>query len=422
MIAKPLVALAVLVTPLALAIGMAPPGAAALARSSPATSYSWSKVDDTAIGTSPNHVSYTGFVSVVKSSDYGGSDHYSHSRRGVATIHWRGVRLSVQGRASPGFGIGYVSTDHAARVSVSWYTRRSDYQRTVYTSPMLPLGVHTTTIDVSGKHVSKSSGTTITLDSFVVTTVAAPLAKAPVVEILMENLGYGSVVGNGSMRFINNTLIPHSMLLTNYDAVAHPSLPNYDALTSGQTEGCGDTCPANSFTQDNIFNELNRAQDSFASFEESMPSACDKSTLNPYASWHNPEVYYANLAGSVCNNTDVPLSSFDYSSLPAFSFVTPNLVHDIHNGTPAQGDAWLSTYVPKFVAAGATVIVVFDEGATSDHAGGGGHVFADISGANVTFGTNGTSYDHYGLLRGLLNYFSLGCLGNSCGATPVSIP
>jgi acid phosphatase len=307
-------------------------------------------------------------------------------------------------------------------VSVSWYTRAIDYQRTVYTSPRLLLGVHTTTIDVSGKHVSKSSGTAITLDSFVVTTVAAPRAKAPVVEILMENLGYDSVVGNGSMRFINNTLIPNSMLLTNYDAVAHPSLPNYDALTSGQTEGCGDTCPAESFMQDNIFNELNRARYSFASFDESMPSTCDKRALNPYAPKHNPEVYYTDLAGPVCNGTDLPLSSLNYSSLPAFSFVTPNLIHDIHNGTPAQGDAWLSTYVPKFQAAGATVIVVFDEGNTSDQAGGGGHVFADISGAHVTAGTNGTSYDHYGLLHGLLNYFNLGCLSSSCGATPVSIP
>ena len=422
MIVRPFAALAVLVTPLALATGMASPGATALARSTPATSYSWLKVDDTAIGTRPDHISYKGFVSVMKYSDYGGSDHYSYTRRSVATIHWQGVRLSIQARTSPGFGIGYVSTDHAPRVSVSWYTRGKDYQRTVYTSPTLPFGVHTTTIDVSGKHVSKSSGTTITLDSFVVTTVAAPRAKAPVVEILMENLGYGSVVGNGSMRFVNNTLIPHSMLLTNYDAVAHPSLPNYDALTSGRTDGCGDTCLTESFTQDNIFNELNQARDSFASFDESMTSTCDRSALNPYAPRHNPEVYYTDLAGSVCSNTDLPLSSFNYSNLPAFSLVTPNLVHDIHDGTPAQGDAWLSTYVPKFQAAGATVIVVFDEGDTSDQAGGGGHVFVDISGAHVTAGTNGTSYDHYGLLHGLLNYFGLGCLGSSCGATPVSIP
>ena len=422
MIARPLAALAVLATPLVFATGVASPGATAHARPSPATTYSWLKVDDTAVGTGLSHISYSGYVSAAKLWDYGGSHHYSHTRRSVATIHWKGVRLSIQGITSPRFGIGYVSTDHAARVAVSWYTRSRDYQRTVVTTPTLPLGVHTTTIVVSGKHVSKSSGNTITVDSFVVTTVAARPAKAPIVEILMENLGYGSVVGNGSMPYVNSTLIPHSMLLTNYDAVAHPSLPNYDALTSGKVDNCGDTCPTDSFTQNNIFSELSQAGGSFASFDESMPSACDVSASTSYVPRHNPEVYYTGLVGPVCNNTDLPLSSFDYSSLPAFSFITPNLLHDIHSGTPAQGDAWLRTYVPKFQAAGATVIVVFDEGAASDGAGGGGHVFADISGAHVTAGVSGTSYDHYGLLHGLLDYFSLGCLGHSCGATPVPIP
>ena len=49
-------------------------------------------------------------------------------------------------------------------------------------------------------------------------------------------------------------------------------------------------------------------------------------------------------------------------------------------------------------------------------------MFADISGAQVTAGKSGISYDHYGLLRGLQNYFGLACLGSSCGATPVPIP
>ena len=422
MFVRSLAALAVLVASLALTTGAASRVGTAHASQTLATSYVNAKIDDTSIGTMPDHISYVGYVSVPHKADYGGSDHYSHTRQSVATIYWKGVRLSIQARTSRQFGIGYISTDRAAQVPVSWYTPRNHYRRTVYTTPTLPYGVHTTTIVVSGKHARKASGVTITVDSFVVTTLAAHSARAPIVEILMENLDYGSVVGNGAMPYVNNTLIPRSMLLTNYDAVAHPSLPNYDALTSGQTDGCGDTCPTDSFAQSSIFGELDGAGDQFGSFDESMPTACDMSSTSSYVPRHNPEVYYTDLAGSICNRTDVPLTSFDFSSPPDFSFVTPNLVDDIHDGTPAEGDAWLSTYVPKFQAAGATVIVVFDEGATSDSSGGGGHVFADISGAQVTAGKSGISYDHYGLLHGLQNYFGLACLGSSCSATPVPIP
>lgn len=421
MLVRRIAALAVL-APLALAGGLASQAAPAFARASPATSYTFVKVDDSAIGVGPNHVSYKGFVSVKKVWDYGGSHHYSHTTGSVATIYWQGVRLSIQARTSPRFGIGYVSTDHAPRTSVSWYSEHNHAQRTVFTSPMLPLGVHTTTLTVSGKHVRWAKGNTITLDSFVVTTVAATHARAPIVEILMENLSYSEVIGNSSMRYVNGTLVPHSLLLTNYDAVAHPSLPNYDALTSGEADGCGDTCPTDSFKQASIFSELDHAGASFGSYDESMPSACDLGSTSTYVPRHNPEVYFAGIAGVVCTSTDQPLSSFDYASPPAFSFVTPNLLHDIHTGTPAQGDAWLSTFVPAFQAAGATVIVVFDEGATSDGTGGGGHVFADISGAHVTAGTSSTSYNHYGLLHGLLDYFGLSCLASSCAATPVPIP
>jgi phosphatidylinositol-3-phosphatase len=422
MFVRPLAALAVLVTSLAFTNGAASQGGSAPASQTPAASYVNVKVDDTSIGTNPNHISYVGFVSVSHASDFGGSDHYSHTRQSVATIYWKGVRLSIQARTSRRFGIGYVSTDHSPQVSASWYTPRNHYRRTVYATPTLPDGVHTTTIVVSGKRARKASGVTITVDSFVVTTLAAPSARAPIVEILMENLDYGSVVGNGAMPYVNNTLIPRSMLLTNYDAVAHPSLPNYDALTSGQTDGCGDTCPTDSFAQNSIFGELDGAGDQFGSFDESMPTACDMGSTSSYVPRHNPEVYYTALAGSICDRTDLPLTSFDFSSPPDFSFVTPNLIDDIHDGTPAQGDAWLSSFVPKFQAAGATVIVVFDEGASSDTSGGGGHVFADISGAQVTAGKSSISYDHYGLLHGLQNYFGLACLGNSCSATPVAIP
>src|ERR1700676_1775414 len=61
---------------------------------------------------------------------------------------------------------------------------------------------------------------------------SAPVqAPARVVVIVMENHSYDSVIG---LPYIH-TLASSATTLTNYHASAHPSLPNYLALTSGST-------------------------------------------------------------------------------------------------------------------------------------------------------------------------------------------
>ena len=55
----------------------------------------------------------------------------------------------------------------------------------------------------------------------------------------MENKEYGSIVGNSSAPYLNS-LISQYGLATNYDAVSHPSEPNYLALFSGSTQGITD--------------------------------------------------------------------------------------------------------------------------------------------------------------------------------------
>ena len=54
-------------------------------------------------------------------------------------------------------------------------------------------------------------------------------------------------------------------------------------------------------------------------------------------------------------------------TLPAFSFVTPDLCHDTHDCSVTTGDAWLQSWFAKILAsptylAGRTVVfVVWDE-------------------------------------------------------------
>ena len=58
----------------------------------------------------------------------------------------------------------------------------------------------------------------------------------------MENKSYDDVVGSAAAPYANR-LAKACGLAANYHAVAHPSLPNYIAATSGATHGIADDDP-----------------------------------------------------------------------------------------------------------------------------------------------------------------------------------
>src|SRR5215203_2057161 len=75
--------------------------------------------------------------------------------------------------------------------------------------------------------------------------------------IPMENKGYTQIVGSANAPYINNTMIPGGRLFTNFYAVAHPSLPDYLVLSSGDYRGCvTDACSPNSVAGENVFHQL----------------------------------------------------------------------------------------------------------------------------------------------------------------------
>src|SRR5258706_10348368 len=63
-----------------------------------------------------------------------------------------------------------------------------------------------------------------------------PQTYEHVVWIWFENHGYGQIIGSGAAPFFNHTAEACG-LATNYQAIAHPSLPNYIAATSGLAGG-----------------------------------------------------------------------------------------------------------------------------------------------------------------------------------------
>ena len=203
---------------------------------------------------------------------------------------------------------------------------------------------------------------------------AAPPAFRHVIWIWMENHSYGDIIGNRSQAPYLNSLASECGLAANYHSISHPSLPNYLAATSGLSRGhlpllsyldchpsliCQSPAPS-------IFGQ----GETWKAYEESMPARCDTSSSGDYAASHNPPPYYEKLSG--CASRDVPSTRLAADladhTLPAFSFITPNVIDDMHNGTIADGDSWLARHLPAILnsreyRSGTTaVFITWDEG------------------------------------------------------------
>ncbi|MBE1608058.1 alkaline phosphatase family protein [Actinopolymorpha pittospori] len=221
--------------------------------------------------------------------------------------------------------------------------------------------------------------------------------------ILMENKSYFQVIGSPEAPYINK-LARQCGLAANYWAIAHPSLPNYIALTSGGAQGVTDDASPSRHRLDvpSIFSQVGV---DWRSLNESMRTNCQQTNDALYAVRHNPAAYYTNIR-HVCATRDVPLTA--HPELDArFTFVTPNICHDMHSVCPGSrselrtGDAFLSRIVPKLVdspeyRSGRTAIfLTWDEGGS-----GPNHVVTEVIAPTVVPGTRShVRFTHYSLLH-----------------------
>ena len=256
-----------------------------------------------------------------------------------------------------------------------------------------------------------------------------------VIWILEENHSYGDIVGNTSQAPYINSLASECGLATNYHNISHPSLPNYIAMTSGLplaslSPFSSDCSPSKkcSTSAQSIFGQT----PSWKAYEESMPSNCYKKNSGEYAVRHNPPPYYTSLSG--CATKDVPYTQLTgdlaSSNLPAFSFITPNLIDDMHDGTIAQGDQWLQANLPTILnspayqAGTVAVFITWDEGeggTSNDCATNttdiGCHVATLVVSPSTTPGTqSSTLFNHYSLLGTTEQLLGLPPLNQANGA------
>ena len=110
----------------------------------------------------------------------------------------------------------------------------------------------------------------------------------------------------------------------------------------------------------------------------------------------------------------LPSTAFpsNYDSLPAVSFVVPDLAHDGHDGSLSTADRWLHDRLGGYAAWARThdslLIVTFDE---DDHDTSDNRILTVITGQHVKPGTYSERIDHIRLLQTVEAAFRLPPLG-----------
>jgi hypothetical protein len=296
-----------------------------------------------------------------------------------------------------------------------------------------------------------TSSSVTTISTFTSSSASTQTSSQPVfppqikhvIIVVMENEGYGSVIGSPEAPY-ENSLASTYALAADYFAASHPSLPNYFALIAGDTLGVSSDCAPSQCPQQGptIASLLDSKGLSWRAYEESMTGNCSQANSQDglYVVRHDPFAYFTGITGdrgsgstsAYCNSHVVPFSQFSLdlasSGLPSLSFITPNVCDDAHSCPLASGDQWLSTVVPKIINstsfASTALFIVYDEGSNNSGFGpnAGGQVACILVSPFARPGyISHTPYSHYSLLATVEGILGTGNLGrNDATATQMS--
>ena len=270
--------------------------------------------------------------------------------------------------------------------------------------------------------------------------------------VIFENRSLDSVMGHAPYL---DGLAAAGAYATNYDSITHPSLPNYIAMTSGDTWGIacdchpGPTADCNGLScnlilsdcdcpndVEHIGDQLDVAGISWREYGESMGSPCNitDSSGDHYAAKHLPFLYYTNVLGDDARCTEHVRDFGDFAADLAaatyrYTMISPNLCSDMHDncgGDPVEhGDTWASENVAPILATDGflpggrdALFIVWDE---QDGSVGHAPIPFIVVSPLIDAGTvTEALYDHYSLLATWEDGFGLPRLGHAAEATPIA--
>ena len=246
--------------------------------------------------------------------------------------------------------------------------------------------------------------------------------------IVMENHEYGSIVGSSHAPYIN-ALIRRYGLATSYTAVSHPSEPNYLALWGGSTYGIHDDAIHN-IAGRNLSDQLGLHRRTWHVYAQDLPKVCSTvasasggvdllGAAGEYVRKHEPAISFTDISHYPTRCSRITRLSTFSPWAANFELIVPNMINDMHDGSIAQGDAFLKAFVPKITSSAAfrtsLLVITWDEGSTS--IGGGGKVATILISPRVPFGKrSAVAHNHYSLVRTIEDAWALGCLNMTCTA------
>jgi phospholipase C len=301
-----------------------------------------------------------------------------------------------------------------------------------------------------------------------------------IVEIMMENTSYPTIIGNPLAPSINKLAGKYG-LATNYYGVTHPSEPNYLANIAGSYFGvqddnqfyctpalastdpnCGGTTVNHTVSAPTLADQLTAADKTWRGYFQSLPPVPSTGLITSgpnangpytfkypsnsnalYASKHNPFVNFTGTQGALSNMVPDTQLARDLAKgkLPNFSLIVPDQCHDMHgtasctdlNGLISAGDTYVGNVVNEIKASKMwregrnAIVITWDEDDFSDQGQPGtGCCGSNVGGGRVTtiVITNktehpiqdSTPYNHYSLLLSLEDAFRLPCLAGACDA------
>ncbi len=230
-----------------------------------------------------------------------------------------------------------------------------------------------------------SGNTSVACEGLVPAPAARPVAFATgtVFTIAMENHSRSQIIGNGEAPYINQLAAQGAVAAGYHDSYVHPSEPNYLWMVSGENFGVlddNDPISHHLTSASHIADQIEDGGLTWKAYEESMGTPCGLASQGRYAAKHDPFVFFNDVNGwdgsafhpaTRCAAHVVDYSQLDAdiaaNALPDYVFITPNLDDDMHDGSMAEGDAWLASEVPKILATdayqhGGVLFLLWDEG------------------------------------------------------------
>lgn len=241
-------------------------------------------------------------------------------------------------------------------------------------------------------------------------------------QIWLENADYSRVVKLSQYESVAS----QGILLTNYNAITHPSEPNYVAAVAGSNLGVIDDnyydIPANITT---IFDLLEAQGLTWKSYQEQIPASgwTGYSADNgAYVRKHDPAIIFDSISLNQTRSANVVSAAVfqanvAQNNMPAYSFYTPNITNDGHDTTASFAGTWLDGFLNTYIYNAtfyqdALILITFDEnGSTNKRNQVWGCLLGGAIPASLKGTTDNTFYTHYSALRTVELNWGLGSLG-----------